>query len=46
MPLFVDKRCHVKLNRTVVGMNGLSVEDHLHKRPCEILPATLGVAAP
>jgi hypothetical protein len=46
MPQFVDKMCCVKLSRTVAGKTGLSVEDHLHKRPCEFLAATLGDAAP
>jgi len=45
MPLFVDRMCYMKLDRTVAGMNGLSVDDHIHKRPCDILPATFGVAA-
>ncbi len=45
MPLFVGKMCYVKLNRTVAGMHGLSVEDHLHKRPCEFLAVIVGVAA-
>jgi len=46
MPLFVDRMRYMNLDRTVAGMNGLSVEDHIHKRLCDILPATLGVAAP
>ena len=46
MPLFVGKLCYVKLNSTVAGMHGLSVEHQLHKRAREFLAVILGVAAP
>ncbi len=44
--LFAFKMCYVKLNRSITDINGLGVEDYLHNRPREILPATLGAAAP
>ena len=44
MGLFDTELRYVKLNGTLADINGLSIEDHFHKRPSEILPGTLGVA--
>ncbi len=44
MALFDSEMQYVKLNEALADINGLNVEDHLHKRPRDILPGALGVA--
>jgi PAS domain S-box-containing protein len=44
MALFDAEMRYVTLNGSLAEINGLSIEDHLHKRPRDILPGELGLA--
>ena len=42
MAIFDSDMRYVNINETLADINGLSVEDHIHKRPRDILPGSLG----
>jgi PAS domain S-box-containing protein len=34
---------YIKLNKELADISGLSIEDHINKRPCDVMPAMLGM---
>jgi PAS domain S-box-containing protein len=44
MAIFDSELRYSNVNETLAEINGVSIEDHLHKRPRDILPEPLGLA--
>ena len=44
MAIFDSQMRYVNINSTLADINGVSIEDHIHKRPRDILPGSLGAA--
>ncbi len=44
MAIFDSELRYIKINETLADINGVSIENHFHKRPRDILPGSLGIA--
>ncbi len=44
MAIFDSELRYIKVNETLADINGVSIENHIHKRPRDILPGSLGLA--
>ncbi|MCH9006165.1 MAG: PAS domain-containing protein [Proteobacteria bacterium] len=44
MAVFDSEMRYINVNRSLADINGVSIENHIHKRPRDILPASLGLA--
>jgi PAS domain S-box-containing protein len=44
MAIFDSEMRYVNINETLANINGVAIENHIHKRPRDILPGSLGLA--
>ena len=44
MAVFDSELRYIQINQALADINGVSIENHMHKRPCDILPEPLGLA--
>ena len=44
MAVFDSEMRYMNVNQSLADINGVSIENHIHKRPRDILPASLGLA--
>ncbi len=44
MAIFDSELRYMNINQSLADINGLSIENHIHKRPSDILPGSLGLA--
>jgi len=44
MAVFDSELRYMKVNQALADINGVSIENHIHKRPRDILPESLGLA--
>jgi len=44
MAIFDSELRYTSVNQSLADINGLSIENHIHKRPRDILPGSLGLA--